>query len=260
MGFPPSRLRHRWLKATIVAAVAVTLTGCGSTRFSAPEPVTGQGKDILNLWQGSVIAALGVGALVWFLIIYSLVRFRRRNDELPGQAPYNVPIEVVYTVVPLVVVAVLFAFTMRTERGVTAIVDEPDLVVDVIGFQWQWQFVYPDEGITVTGEPDEPATLVLPVGRTVRLRLESPDVVHSFWVPRFLSKRDLIPGVRNEIDVDVDEPGTWVGRCAEFCGLDHYRMNFSVRAVPVREFDRWVETQAAEQADPGGPGDRGPQP
>ena len=240
------RLRRRRLKIAAVVAVALSSGGCGTARFSAPDPVTRQGEEVLRLWQGSVVAALAVGAVVSFLIVFSLVRFRRRNDQVPGQSSYNIPVEVVYTVAPLLVVAVLFAFTVATQRKVVATTDTPDLVVDVTGFQWQWQFDYPDQNISVIGGPDEPARLMLPVGRTVRLRLKSPDVVHSFWVPRFLSKRDLIPGMENEVDVDVEEAGTWVGRCAEFCGLDHYRMNFSVRAVPAREFDRWVtERQAA---------------
>jgi cytochrome c oxidase subunit 2 len=81
---------------------------------------------------------------------------------------------------------------------------------------------------------------VLPVDRTVRLKLVADDVIHSFWVPSFLEKRDLIPGVENEIDVNLIEPGEWSGVCSEFCGLDHWKMNFSLRAVPAEEFDAWV--------------------
>lgn len=226
-----------------LAVLVLGSSGCGTSRFWAPDPVTQEGDKILRLWQGSTIAALGVGAIVWGLVGYVVFKYRRRNDDVPRQNPYNVPVEVVYTVAPLLVVAVLFAFTVGTQRQVVSTSATPDLVVDVTGFQWQWQFHYPEEEITVTGTPGSRPTLVLPVGQTVRFRLQSSDVVHSFWVPRFLSKRDLIPGVDNEVHVEVKEPGTWTGRCAEFCGLDHYKMNFSVRAVPAGEFTRWVAEQ-----------------
>lgn len=223
--------------------MAVAFSGCGGSRFWAPDPVTREGDKILRLWQGSTIAAMLVGALVWGLVGYVVFKYRRRNDDVPRQNPYNVPVEAVYTVAPLLVVAVLFAFTYGTQRQVVSTSGKPDLIVDVTGFQWQWQFHYPQEEITVTGTPGTPPTLVLPVGQTVRFRLESSDVVHSFWVPRFLSKRDLIPGVDNEVQVEVKEAGIWIGRCAEFCGLDHYKMTFSVRAVPPDEFRRWVTEQ-----------------
>lgn len=224
-----------------MTAAAVLLPACARLpNFGAPDPVSRQGEQILELWQASMVAGLAVAALVWGLIAYSIVRFRRRNDDVPSQHPYNIPLEIAYTATPLVIVAVLFAVTVSAQRDVTATAGDPDVVVDVVGFQWQWQFHYPDEGITVTGTPDEDPVMVLPVGRTVRLRLDSPDVVHSFWVPEFLAKRDLIPGMRNEVDVDVTKAGEWVGRCAEFCGLDHYRMRFAVRAVPPAEYERWV--------------------
>lgn len=228
--------------------MAVSFSGCGGSRFWAPDPVTREGDKILRLWQGSTIAALCVGALVWGLVGYVVFKYRRRNDDVPRQNPYNVPVEVAYTVAPLLVVAVLFAFTVGTQRQVVSTSAQSDLVVDVTGFQWQWQFHYPKEDITVTGTPGALPTLVLPVGQTVTFHLESSDVVHSFWVPRFLSKRDLIPGVDNEVQVEVKEPGTWIGRCAEFCGLDHYKMNFSVRAVPADEFRRWVAEQRSAVA------------
>ena len=230
-----------WATTAVAAGTAGLLPACARLpNFGAPDPVSKQGERILELWQASVVLGIAVAALVWGLIAYSVIRYRRRNDDVPSQHPHNIPLEIVYTVTPLLIVAVLFAVTVSTQRAVTATPGDPDVVIDVVGFQWQWQFHYPDTGITVTGTPDEDPVMVVPVGRTVRLRLVSNDVVHSFWVPRFLSKRDLIPGLRNEVDVDVKDEGQWVGRCAEFCGLDHYRMRYAVRAVPPDEFDEWV--------------------
>jgi len=207
-----------------------------------------EGGHILALWQGTVIAAAVVGIIVWSLIIWSVVRYRRSNDDIPNQNPYNIPIEILYTVVPVAIVGALFFFTLRTQHQTYRLSKHPDVTVEVIGFQWQWQFHYPAEGVTVTGtSTGRPPEMVLPVGATVRLKLRSTDVNHSFWVPRFLSKRDLIPGLRNQLDVNVSTPGTFKGRCAEFCGLDHWRMNFDVRAVNASEYRSWIQRHQPPQ-------------
>ena len=147
--------------------------------------------------------------------------------------------EVVYTVGPIIAVGALFGVSLWATNNVTSTSADPDLTVEVEGFQWQWQFRYPDDGVVVSGTNDARPTLVLPVGRTIRFDLQSNDVIHSFWVPEFLEKRDLIPGVDNHIQVEITEPGEWTGRCAEYCGFDHWRMAFAVKAVPAAEFDAW---------------------
>ncbi len=114
--------------------------------------------------------------------------------------------------------------------------------------RWDWQFTYAESGVTVTPAPGERPVLVLPVDRTIRFELETADVIHSFWVPEFGTKRDLIPRVDNQIDIDITEPGTWTGRCAEYCGLDHATMDFEVRAVPADEFDDWLTDQPTGEA------------
>ena len=223
-------------------AAPLLLAGCDLPNV-IPDSVTRDGDRMRDLWWFSNWVGLAVAFLVWGLMAAVLVRFwrRRGDDSLPSQRSDNIPLEVAYTVVPLLVVAVLFVLTVVVQEEVTEVVDDPDLVVDVTGFQWQWRFGYPELDVEVIGTSDELPELVLPVGRTVRLRLVTADVVHSFWVPRFLEKRDLIQGIDNKIDVEVTEPGRWEGRCAEFCGLDHHRMDFVVRAVPADEFDEWVD-------------------
>ncbi|MBW3611736.1 MAG: cytochrome c oxidase subunit II [Actinobacteria bacterium] len=238
----PSRRRPTVIAALL--ATAVMSGGCSSGfDFGAPDSVTSQGEKVLGLWRGFHWIALGVGLLIWGLVVFSVLRFRRRNDELPSQSHENIPVEIFYTVAPLLVVIGLFIFTMDAQQEVTALVDDPDVVVDVVGFQWSWQFGYPEEGVTVVSNGVDPPRMVLPVGATVRFNLESPDVNHSFWVPRFLVKRDLIPGIENQIDVEVTEAGEWEGRCAEYCGLAHYRMDFSVAAVAPDEYAEWINAQ-----------------
>lgn len=213
-----------------------------------PEPVSEQGESVLGLWQGSVIAALAVGALVWGLIVWAAFRYRRRNDDLPSQTPEIIKLEIAYTAVPLLIVAILFAFTYLTQERVTALADDPDVVVEVTGFQWSWRFTYPGEGVEVSSDGVTPPRLVVPVGATVRFELGTTDVNHSFWVPELLVKRDMIRDVDNEIDVEVIRTGSWTGRCAEFCGLDHHAMIFTFESVEADAYDRWLD-ERREQGD-----------
>jgi cytochrome c oxidase subunit 2 len=239
-------VRRRTAKAGLLAVV-LAVAGCGddAPRWGAPDPASEEGEQIRDLWQGFVLAGAAVALLVYGLLVFVLVRYRRRNDDVPRQNPYNVPIEILYTVAPIVIVAGLFAVSWATEEDVTSIDDDPAVVVEVVGFQWQWRFTYPDDDITLVGSrEDGPPELVLPVDETVRFDLVAEDVAHSFWVPDFFEKRDLIPGLRNELDITPTRTGTFVGRCAEFCGLDHWRMGFTVRVVEPAEFDAWVEEHA----------------
>jgi cytochrome c oxidase subunit 2 len=208
-----------------------------------------------------------VGGLVVGLVLWTTVRYRRPRDAAPGQLPRqtdaNVPIEVFYTVVPLVIVAILFGLTMRTQDRVTRTSDTPDLGVEVTGFQWGWRFRYPTQGVTVVGDANEPPTLVLPVGANVRLRLLAADVIHSFFVPAFLVKRDMIPGVDNSLEIRPTEEGKFPGVCAEFCGLDHWRMTFNVEVVTPAQFQAFIAEQQPSPRgpgpDPNGPGEVGRQ-
>jgi cytochrome c oxidase subunit 2 len=239
-------LRTRCCASGVVAlGFGWILAGCELPSFGAPDSASDEGDRILSLWQGMFVAALAVGALVWGLLIFVLLRYRRSKrhteDELPSQNAYNIPLEAVYTTIPILIVAVLFGFSVFTENKVNAVDHDSDAVkVDVIGFQWSWEFRYPDEHITIIGEPGKPPELVLPVDRPAHLQLISNDVNHSFWVPDFLSKRDLIPGVDNEIQITPTKTGSYIGRCAEFCGLDHWRMNYTVRVVSAADYDAWL--------------------
>ncbi len=232
-----------------LALVVAVLSGC-SLDFGGGRGATRQGRDIFGLWQASVIVALLVGGLVWGLILFAVLRYRRRNDELPNQTQYVVKLEILYTVVPVAIVAILFAFSYRTQNEVDALSHDPAVTIDVKGFQWQWQFHYRDDDFTVTGVPGKPPTMVLPVDRTARLILTSPDVIHSFYVPGFLFKRDVIPGVTNKIDLTPRDTGTYSGRCAEFCGLDHAKMSFEVKVVTFSDYRAWADEHRTTRATP----------
>ncbi|MEO7556468.1 MAG: cytochrome c oxidase subunit II [Acidimicrobiales bacterium] len=244
----PDRIPHpRRTAPWWVFAFALTLAGCELPRFGQPDPATTEGGHTLGLWQGMVITAAAVGAFVLGLIVYAAIRFRRRSDDIPSQKPYNIPFEIAYTVTPVVIVAVLFAFSVVTQGNVDHTVERPDLTVNVTGFQWGWQFEYPDQHVTITGSGSagEMPTLVLPAGQVARLVLRTADVNHSFWVPAFLNKRDMIAGVDNQIDVTPVDVGTFDGRCAEYCALDHWRMAFRLQVVPPDQLESAIAAAAA---------------
>lgn len=223
----------------------LVLAGCDLPRFGAPRAASGEGQRISDLWSGFFIAAIVVVLFVWVPLAFVLVKYRRSRrgadaDGLPSQRAYVIPLELAYTAVPILTVAVLFFFSVRVQEKVTAVSDRPAVRVEVIGFQWGWQFRYLGEGFTIDAPPGGQPEMVLPIGAATNLKLVSNDVNHSFWVPTFLSKRDLIPGIRNEITVHPNRPGRFVGRCAEFCGLDHWRMSFQVKVVPMAEYRAWL--------------------
>jgi len=242
------RAKSRAVLAGLGALVlAVVLTGCSPAdipnMLGIPDPHTDKAKIIFDLWQGSWVAAWLVGILVWGLIIWAVIVYRRRGHDAPPQTRYNLPIEVFYTAVPLIMVAVFFYFTARDEDRITATSANPDHRITVTGIQWSWQFTYTSDSgpdTTVTGTPGKPPTLYLPQGESVQFRLESNDVIHSFWVPAFLFKMDVIPGRVNTFEITPKQLGRFRGRCAELCGQDHARMLFNVKVVTPTEYQDYL--------------------
>lgn len=223
------------------ALALLALCACGYL----PEGATEQGREIHALWRFTFWAALAVAVVVYGLIIWTTVRYRRRGEGTPPQFRSNIPLEIVYTIIPVLIVGVLFLLTYRTETSVETPAEEPAATVRVEAFNWSWRFTYQDRDVSVYGTPDDPPEMVVPVGEPVRIVLTATDVIHAFFVPEFLFKRDAIPGRTTRFDLRVEEPGVYRGYCAEFCGLDHWRMRFTVRAVAGEDFRSWLEEQAA---------------
>ena len=268
-----ARLSRLAPRAALLAVLAVGTSGCTSnafTRMGWPEPITKQGQVALTLWQGSWIAAWAVGAVVWGMTIWAIIFHRKKRASggaPPQQVRYNLPIEMLYTVVPFIMVGVLFFFTARDENYIDKLPPHPQVTVNVIGFQWSWQFQYmdykvpgsPTRYVTMNGEPWSPETgnsqlpvLVIPENETVRFNLVSTDVVHAFWIVPFVFKRDVIPGHPNHFEVTATKLGSGIGHCTELCGLYHSRMLFRWRVVTPAQFSLWIHAQQALQQRSGG--------
>jgi cytochrome c oxidase subunit II len=268
-----TRLSRLAPRAALLALLAAGTTGCTSnafTRLGWPVPVTKQGQVALTLWQGSWIAAWIVGAVVWGLIVWAIIFHRKKRGTTapPAQVRYNLPIEMLYTVVPFIMVGVLFFFTARDENYIDSLSAKPNVTVTVVGYQWSWQFQYknyPVQGsptgvVTENGEPWSPQTgnsqlplLVIPDHEVVRFNLVSLDVIHSFWIVPFEFKRDVVPGHPNHFEVyPTKTTGILIGRCTELCGLYHSRMLFKVKIVTPAQFNLWIHAQQAAQQKAGG--------
>lgn len=258
--FLGARRRRRLLLPLFLLAGAVLLGGCNAPSFFAFRGATTQGHDIFKLWSGMMITGIVVAVIVWGLIFWTIVRYRRRrDDEIPRQFHSNVIAEIIYTGLPIIIVGFLFYFTVVTENEVDAETPTPAAEVHVIAYRWGWRFVYLDRhgkstGVVIetTGEPTPkplPATnpaypqLLLPDHATIRIIETSADVVHEFWVPEFDFGRFAQPGHTNSWDFTTTTNGTFRGQCAEYCGLYHAEMLFTVKVEPASKFNAWLTGQ-----------------
>jgi cytochrome c oxidase subunit 2 len=230
----------------------LVLTGCSPydksdiDRLALPVPASDRTDPVWDLWLGAWIAVLVVFVLVFGLMLYAMIRFRKRDDNPPSQIRYHLPLEVLYTIAPCIIVAVFFFHTVTAQNAILKNVKSPDHEITVVGSKWQWAFDYLDEkaidggDVFESGTPADPANLYLPVNESVRFVLKSPDVIHSFWIPEFYFKLDVIPGKKpfNQFDVTPTRQGTFTGRCAELCGLYHSRMLFKVHVVSRAQYDK----------------------
>jgi cytochrome c oxidase subunit II len=260
----------RW--AVPLAGVALLASACSDDsqagRLAMPDPASTQGQHILDLWQGAWIAALATGAVVWGLIFFVLIRYRRRSDnEIPVQTRYNLPLEIFYTIAPVIMVVVFFSNTVRTQdvvlkdTGAAA----PENIIEVSGEQWSWTFNYglgemdpsADDDLTDDnfayqsyvhdgGTGSYIPVLWLPVDETTRFNLHSPDVIHDFGIPSFLMRMDVIPGRVNHYVITPTRTGEFRGKCYELCGVYHSRMLFTVRVVSREDYEAHLQDLQAQ--------------
>jgi cytochrome c oxidase subunit 2 len=220
----------------VLAVLALTLAGCSPERYpqTALLPLSDFARIGDDVQDTTFYWALGVFILVEGALLYSIFRFRGRPDDPePSQIHGNTTIEIIWTLIPALILA---AIAVPTVKGIFETNQTPAgaLKIEVIGHQWWWEFRYPDGGVTTANE------MYIPAGKTVELVINSADVVHSFWPPRFAGKRDVFPGRETRLWWKADSTGLFPGQCAEYCGIQHARMAFHVRSVSPEDFDSWM--------------------
>jgi cytochrome c oxidase subunit 2 len=210
-----------------------------------PPVASRQGHPIDALLRVLFVLASIIFSLVISFLLYSVVAFRRRPGDMEDAKPVhgNVPLEIAWTAIPLIIVLVLGGYGSVVLLDISRASGEEELVVEVVGVQFAWSFSYPEYGFTST-------ELVLPVGRPALFRIESTDVIHSFWIPEFRVKTDAIPGILNEERVTPTEVGDYTAHCSELCGTGHAYMTAPVRVVTEQDFRQWAEEQQAAAAIP----------
>jgi cytochrome c oxidase subunit 2 len=229
----------------------------GHTDLGSPHGVTTQDHWVRQLWHITYFFAVPIGVIVLGGIIWCVIRYRDKGDGSGGgrkaaQFQYHIPIEAAYTIIPLVIVAVVFGFMYSAENNVNKVSKTPAVKITVEGFQWGWRFTYPNghaEVGTVANElninsNDNLPVLYLPANETVQLHLVSDDVVHTFYVKEFLYNRDLIPGINNTVDFNVNKTGMYQGQCNNICGQYHAYMRFLVQVMTPADYSTWYTNQA----------------
>ncbi len=255
-GPQPGARRRRIAPLALLMPLVLLLGACAS---DAPQdtlqPEGPFARSIDRLWDGVFIVAAIVFVLVEVGTVLLVLKFRRRKDEdpdeLPAQTHGNTKLEIAWTILPAVVLAVVGFFTLTTLFDITDR-DDDNLTVQVTGQQWWWEFAYDTDGDgDFTDDPVLTANdLVIPAGVDVNLEITSNDVVHSFWIPVLNGKMDAVPGREHPLQLNADEPGTYVGQCTEFCGLSHGYMRQRVVALPADEFEAWLDEQQADATMP----------
>jgi cytochrome c oxidase subunit 2 len=270
----PSKRRLRWAVLPVGIATAAVLAGCTPTELNgflpgfveSGQPATNHTEMVSGLWVNSWIVLLAVGVITWGLMGWAAIAYRRRRGQvgLPVQLRYNMPIEIFYTIVPLILVIGFFAFTARDQTILETQTEDPDVSITAIGKQWSWDFQYNGDeednsdavwSMGVQAQTNERGdiiselpTLVLPVDQTVKIKLQSRDVIHSFWIIDFLYKKDMYIGRDNYWSFTPTREGTYAGKCAELCGEYHSMMLFNVEVVSESEYEDYLASlRAADQ-------------
>jgi cytochrome c oxidase subunit 2 len=220
---------------------ALALSGCTIPSFGASPGVTSSSKSVFHLWQGFSIGAVIIGALVIVLVLYAVLRFRRKGDNIPKQSQYHIPLELFYTVVPILIIFGLFAATLVVENKETAN-PKTNVTIDVNAFQWGWKFTYPGSNALVYGQTTQNPEMVMPVNTNVHINLTSSDVIHGFYVHAFNFSRYALPGVLNQFTIRAQSTGTYFGQCTQLCGLYHSLMWFRVKVVSPSAYSAWLTT------------------
>jgi cytochrome c oxidase subunit II len=227
--------RERWRLAA-GCALAFALTSC------AKQGADVNGQRVHSLYEVIFALALPVFVVVEALLLWYILRYRKRDDRPPPQSFGTRRALIIFFLIPTIIVAVDYVYGERTLAQVEKLDPNPQVVIRVEGFQWEWTFYYLNEGVFSTGKTlVKPALMVIPVDEPVKIELVSRDVIHSFFVPAFLFKRDVIPGRVNTFTFTANRLGNFPAQCAEFCGLWHSRMLFSVHVVNPADYLAWIK-------------------
>jgi cytochrome c oxidase subunit 2 len=246
------------IATTLIIILAVATIVGAVTVLQLPDAITETGKDVDLLYQG----VLGVSLVVFFGvtagIIWAIFRYRRTDDEIPEQIHGSNVLEATWTIIPIIILVVLFvpALILLLDLKTPPDDADADLVVEAVGHQWWWEFVYTADGVSVQSTPPNyndlvPPALVVPVGQEIVIKVRSTDVVHSFGIPNTLYKLHAVPGQINTMHLTIEEEGVYHGQCYQFCGLRHSDMLFVLDVRSQADYEAWLsETQAAQGVKP----------